>query len=402
MSRPIVMMALMATICIAAAPATSLAETAAPKAQQASASASASVTVAYAVTAEMVGQVPISGSLVPQEEILVYPQVNGSTIDRLWVDIGESVTAGQVLATLNNSTLTAQLAQARAEFARAEASVSQARNQIASARASETQAATALERATVLRQNGSGTQATLDQATANQQTAAAAVASAKDGLTVAQAQRQLAQASLDIAALNLDRATLRAPADGLISARNGQVGAIAASGGEPIFRIIRDGKIEVEAQVIETALGTISIGDSTRLSIAGDGEVIGTVRRISPTVDARNRLGTIRIKIEKDVALRTGVFVSGEITTVKRMSVAVPTTAVLTDSGGTYVLAVAEGQLKKRSIVAGLIWKGLREVVSGLNEGDVVVARAGAFFGDGDVINPIFPATAPAAAGAVK
>jgi HlyD family secretion protein len=352
----------------------------------------AAVTVARIGQADMVAQVPISGTLVAREEILVYPQVSGSTIDTLLVDIGDTVTAGDVLATLDDSTLTAQLAQSQAELARAAASINQARSQITSATASETQAAAALERAQTLRENGSGTQATLDQALASQGTAAAAVASARDGLAVAEAQQQQAQAQLDIASLNLDRATLRAPADGLISTRNGQVGAIAASTGEPIFRIIRDGLIEVEAEVIETALGTISIGDPATLRIAGGGQASGTVRRISPTVDPRNRLGTIRIAIVDPGALRTGVFASGDIVTEQRSTLAVPTAAVLTDSGGTYVLAVIDDRLEKRYIDAGLIWNGLREIADGLDDDAVVVARAGAFFGDGDRIAPIFAA----------
>ncbi|MFT6676255.1 MAG: HlyD family secretion protein [Sulfitobacter sp.] len=353
----------------------------------------ASVSVAYVVPAQMIGQVAISGTLVAKEEILVYPQVTGSTIDTLLVDIGDRVVKDQVLARLNNSTLTAQLAQARAEFARAKASVSQARNQIISAKASKTQAEAVLERATAMRKNGAGTQATLDQAVANAQTAAASVASANDGLLVAEAQQQQARASLDIADLNLERATLRAPADGLISARNGQVGGIATSSGEPIFRIIRDGKIEVKAEVIETALGTISIDDPANLRIAGNGDVTGTVRQISPTVDERNRLGTIRIEIADNNSLRTGVFTSGEITTVERNSLTVPTTAVLTDGAGTFVLVVAQGRLERRAVTVGLIWDGKREIINGLKAQEVVVARAGAFFGNGDRINPIFPQT---------
>ncbi len=363
----------------------SAAQVEAPKA------AAASVTVAYVKQSRMVGQVAISGTLVAKEEILVFPQVSGSTIDTLQVDIAESVTTGQILATLNDRTLTAQLAQARAEFARAKASVNQARSQIASAKASQTQAKAVLERAAALRRNGAGTQASLDQAIANEQTAAAALASANDGLLVAEAQRQQAQASLDIASLNLERATLRAPADGLISARSGQVGAIATSSGEPIFRMIRGGKIEVEAEVIETALGTISVGDPASLRIAGNSNVTGTVRRISPTVDPRSRLGTIRIAIADNAKLRTGVFASGEITTVERSSLAVPTTAVLTERSGSFVLVVSGNRLEKRGVTVGLIWNGKREILGGLAADEVVVARAGAFFGDGDTIRPIFP-----------
>lgn len=377
-------------VCAFVAPVASQAQTTPPDSEKTE-NVSA-VTVVRVVKAEMIAQIPISGTLVAREEILVYPQVSGSTIDTLLVDIGDTVTKGDVLATLDDSTLAAQRAQSQAELARAAASVSQARSQITSASAGETQAAAALERAQTLRQNGSGTQAALDQALATQATAAASVASARDGLAVAEAQQQQVQAMLDIANLNLDRATLRAPADGLISARNGQVGAIAASGGEPIFRIIRNGVIEVEAEVIETALGTIAVGDPVVLRIAGDGQAGGTVRQISPTVDARNRLGTIRITISDAGRVRTGVFASGDIITEKRSALVVPTAAVLTDSGGTYVLAVVGTQLEKRYVTAGLIWNGLREIASGLAADAVVVARAGAFFGDGDRIDPIFAA----------
>ncbi|SMY09419.1 efflux RND transporter periplasmic adaptor subunit [Flavimaricola marinus] len=351
----------------------------------------ASVTVASAVEAQVIAQVPVSGTLVPRDEVLIYPQVNGYTIEELGVDVGDQVEAGDVLATLNADTLTAQLAQAQAEYARAEASVRQAQSQITSANASATRTASALNRAERLQEAGTTTQATLDQALADAQTAEAAVASAQDGLAVAQAQLQQAQAQLDIAELNLERATLRAPVDGLISARNGQIGAIAASGGEPIFRIISGGVVEMEADVIETALGQITVGDSAQLSVAGVGEMSGTVRRISPTVDPVSRLGTIRIETSDPSGLRSGVFASGLITVTDRVALTVPTTAILTDSAGTYALVVNDTILEKRPVTAGLIWQDRREVVAGLAAGEVVVAKAGAFYGDGDAINPIHP-----------
>lgn len=362
----------------------------------------ASVTVAYVEEKALVGQVAVSGTLVPREEILIYPQVSGSTINSLLVDIGDSVIAGDVLATLDDSTLTAQRAQSEAELARAKASVSQAQSQILSSQANATQAKATLDRARALRKNGAGTQATLDQAIAAEQTSSASVNSAQDGLLVAKAQLGQAQAQLDIANLNLERATLRAPAAGLISARNGQIGAIASSGGEPIFRIIRNGALEVEAEVIETALGSIELGDIARLNIAGTGEARGKVRRISPTVDPRNRLGTIRISLDDVTGLRSGLFSSGQVVTEERSGLAVPTTAILADHEGNYVLVVgADAVLEERRIITGLIWDGLREVITGLQAGEIVVARAGAFFADADKINPVFP-TAGTAEGATE
>lgn len=348
----------------------------------------ATITVAEVATREVIGRVPVSGTLLPRDEVLIYPQVNGFTLETLNVDIGARVENGDVLATLNNRNLTAQLAQARAEYARVEAAISQARSQITSAAAGAEQANSALNRTQALFNAGSATQSTLDQAIASARTSDAALASAKDGLLVAEAQLEQAQAQLDIAILNLDHATLRAPVAGLVSVRNGQIGAIASSSGDPVFRIITDGILEIEAEVVETALGQINPGNLADLSIASVGAAKGTVRRISPTVDPENRLGKIRIETDA-MGLREGLFASGWIITATRMSPTVPAAAVLTDTQGTYVLVSNDGVIEKRGVTAGLIWDGYREILSGVKLGELVIAKAGAFFGDGDRINPV-------------
>jgi HlyD family secretion protein len=305
-------------------------------------------------------QVPISGTVVARDEILIYPQVSGFTIDALNVDIGDYVAQGDVLAELNKSTLRAQLAQAEAELARATASVSQAQSQINAAQATLTQAQSVLTRAQSLRTSGSGTQADLDQAITSHQTAAANLASANDGLTVAQAQQQQAIAQLDIAQLNLDHATLLAPADGLISARNGRLGAIASSAGDPIFRLIASGTVEVEAEVVETAMSGLAGGNEVLLNVAGIGPRPGKVRLISPIVDPLTRLGMVRITTEENAALRTGLFASGWIIVEKRDSIVVPATAVITDATGSYVLRVVDGIVQRRPVTVGMIWQDHR------------------------------------------
>lgn len=63
-------------------------------------------------------------------------------------------------------------------------------------------------------------------------------------------------------------------------------------------------------------------------------------------------------------------------------------------AGGSYVLVVIDGVLKKHAVTAGLIWQDRHEILEGLNAGDVV-ARAGAFFADGDLVTPIDASSAP-------
>tara|TARA_R110002126_G_scaffold30259_7_gene99151 strand:+ start:24906 stop:26138 length:1233 start_codon:yes stop_codon:yes gene_type:complete len=348
-----------------------------------------SVTVATATQAEVVSRVSISGTLEPYREVLVYPQVTGFPIEALMVDIGAQVAKGDTLAQLNIDTLKAQLSQATAEYARAEAGVRQAQSQITSTKASAAQARSVLERNQQLDRSGNVTQAALDQAVANSQTADAAVASAEDGLEVAKAQVLQAQAQLDIAQLDLDYATIKAPTAGIISARNAQVGAIASSSADPLFRMIQDGVIEVNADVIETELAQISVGDPAELDIPGAGIVQGAVRLVAPTVDATNRLGVVRVSLEGSNVLRTGLFAGGWIVTERHEGLTVPTTAILTDAKGDYLLEVQDNTLIRRGVTAGLIWNDIREVISGLDDGAVVVARASAFFSDGDKVNPV-------------
>ncbi len=349
-----------------------------------------SVTVTRAEMAEVVGQVSIAGSLVAREEVLVNPQVNGFEIKTINVDVGDTVRAGDLLAILDQKTLEAQLAQANAEVLKAKAAVRQASSQINSAKAGLVQAQAALGRAKQLRSSGNTSQATLDQAIAAEATASAGLAAAEDGLAVAEAQLVQMAAQQDLAELNLERTNIKAPVSGVISARVAKIGAIATSGGEPMFRIIRDGEIELEAEVIETALGTLAQGDEVKLTVAGLGEIEGRVRLIPPTVDPVTRLGIVKVMLLAKANLRSGLFGSGWIVTEKRDAITVPVAAVLVDGTMSYVLTVADNKVVRKPVVAGLIWKERREIVSGIDLGETVIAKAGAFFSDGDTIEPVF------------
>lgn len=344
------------------------------------------VTVTTVTRDEIVQIVPVSGSLLPRREILIYPQVSGFVVDEILADVGDTVARGDVLARVDARTLQAQLAQAQAEEARAQASVRQAQSQIASAEASQAQADAALTRAQELNRTGTVSGAGLEDAVAAARTAEAAAESARDGLAVSQAGVLQAAAQTLIAALNLEHAQIVAPSDGLISVRNGQTGAITAMSGDPFFRLIENGVIELEAEVIETALGQISVGNSVRLNIAGVGAVDGNVRLVSPTVDPATRLGNIRISTPAQDGLRGGVFASAEVIVDRHTGLGVLATAVQTSGDETYVLQVRDGILQRQPVVAGVLWQNRREILSGLSEGDVVVARAAAFFGDGDTV----------------
>ena len=359
------------------------------------------VTVAAAERAEVEGRVPLSGTLVARQVVQVFPQVAGLEIEALGAEPGDRVTKGQELARLSDATMAAQLAQADAELQRAVAGVSQAESQIASAEAARTQAVTALDRARALRRSGSGSQAALDQAIATEAAATASAASAKDGLAVAQAVRAQAQAARDIAQLNLDRTRITAPVDGRVTARGAQLGGVASAAGEPMFTLIADGTIEFEGEVIESDLPDLHPGDPAEVNVAGVGRVAGQVRQLPAAVDPTTRLGLVRVSLPPDDRLLTGLYASADIITARRDAVTVPPTAVLADAGGERVQVVQNGVVDTRPVTAGILWKGRREILTGLEVGETVIVRAGAFFSSGDAVNGVTASAAAQAAAPV-
>jgi HlyD family secretion protein len=354
-----------------------------------------SVTVSPARIAEVQARIPVSGTLVARQAVQIFPQVSGHEITELLVETGDKVEKGQVLARLSTDTLAARMAQADAEYQRAEASVGQARSNIDSSEALLTQAGSALERALQLKQGGNVAQAALDQAIATEANARAQAASAADGLAVAQAALAQAEAARQIARLDLDRTEITAPVAGLVVTRNAELGALAGGSAEPMFAMIADGDIEVSAEVIETALQRLSVGDVADMTIAGLGNVGGEVRLVPASVDPTTRLGLMRIALDDHDGLRIGLFASGWIVTDRRETVTVPASAVLSDASGDRVQVVIDGKVDSREVRTGVLWQGRREILEGVAAGENVITRAGAFFRTGDAVRAVEPVTQP-------
>jgi len=349
------------------------------------------VTVAKTQLADFVELVTVSGSLVPRDEILVAPEVEGFRVLELFVDEGDRVKRGDVLAVLVQESLDAQLAQNAAAVARAEAAIAQTRSQIAEATARRAEAEANFERAKPLKNSGYLSGSTYDQREAAAKSTAAQLKAAEEGLRLAEAEKMQVEAQRRELQWRRTNTKVTAPADGLISRRTARIGGMASGVGEPMFRIIARGEIELDAEVIETELGKIAIGQKARIDVAGVGPVEGTVRLVSPEVDKQTRLGRVRVFLGDDVRLRIGSFGRGTISTAAGRGLAIPSSAAIFDATGVYVQVVHDGQVQRRDIETGLIAGGLVEVRKGLADGDIVVARAGTFLRSGDQVRAVLP-----------
>ncbi|RME16624.1 MAG: efflux RND transporter periplasmic adaptor subunit [Alphaproteobacteria bacterium] len=353
------------------------------------------VRVTEARPAEIAINIPVTGTLVAREEVMVNPRVAGRIIMALHADVGDAVDEGALLAELDRDSLEVQLAQAEAELARAKAAVKQAASQVELAQANFDNAATNYERNRKLRESGTISQASVDQSETAYQTARASLSAAQDGLAVANAQVRQAEAQLRMARLNLGYTRITAPVDGIIAARNARLGAVAVAGAQPMFSIIAHGEVEAEVEVLETEVAQVSLGDRVTLNIAGIGETEGKVRLVPPSVDARTRLAKLRIALPGVDGLRTGSFARGLIEARRYTALTVPVSAILSDGDGDFVLLLGKDDiLERRDVKAGAVWAGRREIVSGLDEGDRVVLRAGPFFQSGDKVIPVLEGAA--------
>lgn len=348
------------------------------------------ITVSTVQTRLMRDRVIVTGLIAPVETVQVAPLIEGQPIQTLLADVGDSVAEGQVLAVLSKTTLDLQKAQFAASLAAARATIAQAEAQMLEARTAADEAQRISVRTATLRQQGSASQSAADAANANAISATARVTVATQSLEAARAQVALVQAQTANIDLQLSRTEVKAPVAGKITERNAVVGSIASAAGLPMFRLIRDGALEMDADVAEADMMRVAAGQPVQMSLVGGGApVAGTIRLVEPTIDAISRLGRARISIDAPDQVRAGMFADAEVLVAERQAVAVPVTAVGRLGDQATVMLVKDGTATQAVVQTGIRDAGWVEILSGLSAGDTIVTKAGAFVRDGDRINPV-------------
>ena len=354
------------------------------------ASALPAITVTTVAQRRLEDHVLASGLIGPVEQVFVPPLIEGQPIEALRADVGDSVMAGQILATLSTATLTLQKSQLLANDASVKATIAQAAAQLADAQTNAAEAQKSASRSATLFAEGRVSLAANDQSQAAATSAASRVTVAVQGLASARSQQDLMAAQMANVDLQLTRTNVVAPVSGIISARNAQLGAIASAAGQPLFVIIRDGALELRADVAEADLARVAADQTATLSLAsGSASVEGRVRLVEPTIDLASRLGRARIWIAANPDVRSGMFAEADILITTRDTLAVPVTAVGSSGDATTVMVVRDGLVARVEVKTGIRDGGWVEILSGLSQGDLIVAKAGAFVADGDRINPI-------------
>jgi HlyD family secretion protein len=196
-------------------------------------------------------------------------QVSG-TISKLFADFNSHVRQGQVVAQIEPSLFEGALLQAKADLQNARANLTAAQAELEKAKATAAQTRADYQRTVGLAKEGVMSPQQLDLARANADTAAAGVTAAEATVKQAAAQVSLKSAAVDVAQTNLNHTIIHAPINGIVVARNVDVGqTVAASLQAPtLFNIAQDlTKMQVDTQTDESDVGNIKVGQEATFTV---------------------------------------------------------------------------------------------------------------------------------------
>lgn len=185
-----------------------------------------------------------------------------------------------------------------------------------------------------------------------------------------------------------------APVAGVIATSTAQIGNLASAKGEALFTIVARSEYDLVGLVATSDVRKLAVNQTATVRIAGAGDIDGKVRRIGPTVEPNIQQGMVYIGISSQKRLLLNASGRALIKTGQSCNVAVPLTAVQYSSAGTVVQLIRRNRVETKRVEIGLMSGGNIEVRDGLNDGDIVVARAGALLREGDPVRPVMAAEA--------
>lgn len=330
------------------------------------------VSVTRVATRPIGGSFVASGLLVPFEEAAVNSELSGYRVTAVFVDEGDMVHAGQPLARLDPTLIEAKIAQAHAQVAQSQAKANQAQGEANRVRDLD------------------GTGVLADEQIATRRGDAASAGAAVD-VSRAQLKDLLTQRA---------QMVIRAPVSGVVLQRTIRPGAVASPGGDPMFRIARDRRIELDAEVPEDTLATIQPGTPAQVSLPSGVGFAGSVRFVSPRIDSQTKLGRARIRLPIDPQLRAGGFARAEFQRAARTVTAVPEGAVQFEASGPLLVVIdANNHAHRQPVRTGARAGGWVELLQGPPAGSRVAMGGGAFLLEGDLVRPVDRTAGPTATG---
>jgi len=310
-----------------------------------------------------------AGEVVPERHATVRAEL-AARVTSVRHKRGDRVKAGEVIVTLDAGDLAARVLQAQATLASQEA-------QLAQARARKESAQRSADRAQRLAERGAGT-------TQLSEDAAAVVRESIEAVRAAEGMVAQSEASLKLARVSRSKAELTAPFDGLL------VEVIPDPGEElspaaPVFEIIDDARLHVDASIDEADVGRLKLGQAATLKLDAlpDRPIAGTLQKIGPAV-RKDVKGARTLPVEVQVndvqaatalGVRSGMSANVDIRVAEKPDVvSLPTNVIIGRGAKRSVYRIEGGAAKLRPVEVGLSNWDRTEITGGLAVGDEVIA----------------------------
>jgi len=312
--------------------------------------------------------VTATGSIAARHDALVGVNGEGGRVTAVLIDAGQTVAKGQVLARIDASVQAQQVASMAAG--------------IRSARADAALAQSNLDRAAKLVDKGFISKADIDLKTAT-----------RDGMN---ARVKVAEAQFGEMSARMARLDVRAPAAGLVLARNVETGQIVGAGSNALFRIAEGGVLEMRALVAEQDMARLKVGQAATIRPVGSAtDYQGHIWLLDPVIDAGSRQGVARVALAYAPGLRVGAFANATIAAGTATRPVLPQSAVMVDDAGSYVYLIGnDGAVTRRNVKVGEVSVDGMSIIAGLTGAEKVVQSSGAFLAPGEKVKPVVAATA--------
>ncbi|MEO9469951.1 efflux RND transporter periplasmic adaptor subunit [Parasphingorhabdus sp.] len=305
----------------------------------------------------------VTGTLAARREIPVGVVGEGGRITRVYVDAGDWVKQGQIMASIDRSVQSQQAAslQASVGVSRADLNLAQAN----------------LDRAEKLVDRGFISKADIDRLTATRDSAAARL--------------NVSLAQLNETRARNNRLNIVAPKSGYVLDRNVETGQTVTQGSGTLFRLAQNGEMELQAQLSESDLANISVGVTTEVVPVGTSKTLtGQIWQVSPVIDSQTRQGVAKIALSYDESLRPGGFASAKIQSGQNQASVLPESAIQNDNQGSFVYIIdKDDKVARRDVAIGAVFSTGVSIASGLTGNERVVLRAGGFLNPGESVRAV-------------
>ncbi len=351
---------------------------------QGNAMASTTVGVTKVTRKSLKREITLSSELVPFQEIDVYAKVSGY-VQKLYVDYGTRVKAGQLMATLEIPELEAQLQEDEANVKASTNEVSRSQNEVKRYQAQYAALHLEYTRLNQVFQSQPGlvAQQEVDNAQGKDLSSASQVDAAESGMDAAMSNLVAAKAKLDHDRALYAYSRITAPFAGVVTQRYANLGTLMQAGtgsstqAMPLVRLSQDNLFRLVIPVPESYVRYIRVGDVVNVNVPSLNRMFpGKVARFS--VDVREDTRTMHTEVDvenPEGVLVPGLYAEAKLTLENRDNILViPLQAVSHEAQGTAVYVVSpEGEIEVKPVTLGLQTSNEAEVLSGVTEGEELV-----------------------------